>query len=76
LDEIDYYIGEILDEVREKFWKSVETMVIPEMRDFMKNELSAKKIIETTQEISVTLTLGILAQNPAKFLRLSQIKKG
>lgn len=72
MDEIDEYIGETLDSVREGFWKAVETMVIPEMKDFMKNEYSAKKIIETTMEISVTLTLKEMTKNPARFFRLSQ----
>lgn len=72
MDEIDQYIGEILDDVREQFWQAVDKMVIPEMKDFMKNELSAKKIIETTMEISVALVLKEMAKNPAKFLRLSQ----
>jgi len=71
--EIEEYIVGITDEVREDFWKAVDQMVIPEMVNFMKNELSAKKIVETTMDISVALALR--KANPGKLIRLAQLRK-
>jgi len=73
--EIEEYIVGITDEVREDFWKAVDQMVIPEMVNFMKNELSAKKIVETTMDISVALALRKMAANPGKLIRLAQLRK-
>lgn len=71
-DEMDIYIGEIIDNVREQFDLQCEVLVIPEMLDFMKNEPTAKKIIEITREITVALTLKEIIKNPTKFLSMTK----
>ena len=75
MDYMDEYIGEILDNVREKFDSQLDGRVIPEMVDFMRNEPSAKKMIEVVREITVALTMKELMENPAKFLSMISIPK-
>ena len=69
-DDMDIYIGELIDNVREKFDSQLDGRVIPEMVNFMRTEPSAIKMIEVVRQITVALTLKEVAADPAKFMEM------
>lgn len=70
-DELEIYIGGVIDDVRETFWKEFDKQVDRDIRKRIKRDRRMRETMEAEIAIVVKHTMKYLLTNKDKFLEMA-----